>query len=216
MIVDLTLTISESLPSFPGSPAPQFLDWADLGRDGYNLEMVFMSTHSGTHIDAPSHFAKDGMTVDQIPVGRLTCDATLVRLPSGQGRLITREDIESFERKNGPIPEHGAVVFHTGWQRNIRRRDYFTGNPGLSESAARYLVSKKAGIVGTDSPSIDAGTDKRFTVHRILSRNDILIVENLANLRLIKKPRFSLTVLPLRLKGASGSPVRATATCQSR
>ena len=58
--IDLTLTISKSIPSFPGSPKPQFILWSDIKDDGYNLELLFLSSHTGTHIDAPYHFVKNG------------------------------------------------------------------------------------------------------------------------------------------------------------
>lgn len=215
IIVDLTLPISSRLPAFPDSPPPRLIGWSELGRDGYNMELVFMSSHSGTHVDAPYHFARGGRTVDRIPVGRLANrTAQLIRVPKAAGRTITRSDIASFERRNGALSPGCTVVFYTGWQKNrLHSGDYFTRNPGLSQDAARYLASKRANLVGTDSPSIDVGTDQRFTAHRLLSKNDILIVENLANLGAIRGAEFTLWVMPLKLKGASGSPVRAVGIC---
>jgi len=66
-------------------------------------------------------------------------------------------------------------------------------------------------LVGIDSPSIDLGNDTKFSVHQIFSKNNILIVENLANLEKIPKNHFKLVVLPLKLKDTTGSPVRAIA-----
>ena len=93
----------------------------------------------------------------------------------------------------------------------MKEDTYFTRNPGLGESAARYLASKGTNLVGTDSPSIDLGRDKSFGTHRILSSENILIVENLANLDRISSWEFDFAILPLNLKGATGSPVRAVA-----
>ena len=59
-IIDLTLTISEKIPTFSGSPQPNFINWESIEKDGYNLELLFLSTHTGTHIDAPYHFVKKG------------------------------------------------------------------------------------------------------------------------------------------------------------
>ena len=81
----------------------------------------------------------------------------------------------------------------------------------MSISAAKYLTSKKINLVGIDSPSIDLGKDESFSVHHILSKNNILIVENLANLNKVSK-EFDFTILPLKLKDATGSPVRAVAS----
>ena len=79
-------------------------------------------------------------------------------------------------------------------------------------SAAKYLALKKINLVGIDSPSIDLGRDESFNVHHILSKNNILIVENLTNLNKILTKEFNFTILPLKLKDATGSPVRAIAT----
>ncbi len=96
--------------------------------------------------------------------------------------------------------------------RNIyKKKYYFEKNPGLSITAANYLVSKKINLIGIDSPSIDLGSEKQFSVHKTLLKNNILIVENLANLKKISGNHFNLVVLPLKLKDATGSPVRAIA-----
>ena len=81
----------------------------------------------------------------------------------------------------------------------------------MSVSAANYLASKKINLVGIDAPSIDLGSDSKFSVHHILAKNNILIVENLANLDKIDSANFHLVIAPLKLKNATGSPVRALA-----
>jgi len=78
--IDLTLLISTNLPSFPGSPKPQFIPWSKLHRDGYNLELLFLSSHSGTHLDAPYHFINNGLKIHQILLKRLICDALLINV----------------------------------------------------------------------------------------------------------------------------------------
>ena len=209
--IDLTLTISKSIPSFPGSPKPQFLSWSNLHDDGYNMELLFLSSHTGTHMDAPYHFVKNGIKIDQIPIDRLTGVGILIKIPKSKNSPISLSDINSFEKQFGKIPDHSSVFFYTGWQKNLKKENYFLENPGLNKSAAKYLVSKKINLVGTDSPSIDLGKDESFTVHHILSKNNMLIVENLANLQKISSTKFNFTILPLKLKGATGSPVRAVA-----
>ena len=78
--IDLTLTISKSIPTFPDSPTPQFISWSNLKDDGYNLELLFLSSHTGTHIDAPYHFDEKGKKIHEIPLKRLTGNATLIKL----------------------------------------------------------------------------------------------------------------------------------------
>ena len=208
-IIDLTLTISEKIPTFPGSPKPHFIEWETNPKDGYNLELLFLSTHTGTHIDAPFHFVKNGKKIHEIKPERLVNEAVLIRVGKNSNRSISKTDIQNFEQKNGKIENGSTVIFHTGWQKNLNNEFYFTENPGLSVSAAKYLVSKKINMVGIDSPSIDLGTDSKFSVHHVLAKNNILIVENLANLGKIKSNNFHLITSPLKLKNASGSPIRA-------
>ena len=208
-VIDLTLTVSEKIPTFPGSPKPHFIEWETIPKNGYNLELLFLSTHTGTHIDAPFHFVKNGKKIHEIAPERLVNEAVLIRIGKNSNRSISKTDIQNFEQKNGKIENGSTVIFHTGWQKNLNKEFYFTENPGLSVSAAKYLVSKKINMVGIDSPSIDLGTDSKFSVHHVLAKNNILIVENLANLNKIKSNNFHLITSPLKLKNATGSPIRA-------
>ncbi len=210
--IDLTLTISESIPSFPGSPKPQFISWSNLKEDGYNLELLFLSSHTGTHLDAPYHFVKNGLKINQIPLDRLIGKAILIKIKKTKNNAITKSDIILFEKKNGKIPNKSSIFFFTGWQKNLQKKNYFTENPGLDISAAKYIASKKINLVGIDSPSIDLGNDESFNVHHIFSKNNILIIENLTNLKKISSKEFNFTILPLKLKDATGSPVRAIAS----
>jgi len=209
--IDLTLTISENLPSFPGSPVPKFIPWTKIKTDGYNLELLFLSSHSGTHMDAPFHFVKDGLKIHQIDTNRFVRDAVILKIKKGANQSITKKDIIKFEKKFTKIPNDATIIFATGWYKNLTKKTYFENNPGLSSSAAEYLSSKKINLVGIDSPSIDVGTNKEFAVHKILSKNNIIIVENLANLEKIQNAKFRFIALPLKLKDATGSPIRAIA-----
>jgi len=209
--LDLTLTVSENIPTFPGSPQPSFVQDKNIKNDGYNSEMLFLSSHTGTHLDAPYHFQEKGEKIHEISLKRLVSSAILVKSRKKGDQTITKTDIQKFEKKHGKIPSGSTVIFWTGWQKMIKNISYFIRNPGLSTAAAKYLVSKKINLVGTDSPSIDLGKDKRFPVHHIFSKNNVLIVENLTNLEKIRSSKFHFVVLPLKLKGATGSPVRAIA-----
>ena len=209
--IDLTLTISKNTPTFPGSPKPQFISWSTLKDDGYNLEMLFLSSHTGTHVDAPFHFNCSGTSIHQIPVSRFCGEALLMKVDIGKNQVIMKKDIQRFEDRTEKISRGSSIFFFTGWQKFLKNDNYFVENPGLSECAALYLASKQINLVGIDSPSIDRGSDSKFSAHRILLENDILVVENLANLGKISKHRFRFAVLPLKLRGATGSPVRAVA-----
>jgi kynurenine formamidase len=210
-IIDLTLTVSDKIPTFPGSPQPNFIPWENIKEDGYNLEVLFLSSHTGTHMDAPHHFLEKGAKIHEISLKKLVSEAALIQCRKNGGQSITKTDIQKFEKNHGKIENFSSVIFYTGWQKNLQKKYYFTKNPGLSVSAAKYLTSKKISLVGIDSPSIDLGKDPKFSVHKIFAKKGVLIVENLANLDKIKSSKFHLVVLPLKLKNATGSPVRAIA-----
>ena len=207
--IDLTLPVSEKIPTFPGSPQPIFIQWENIKDDGYNLELLFLSSHTGTHLDAPYHFLEKGKKIHEISLKRLIINAILIKIRKRRDQAITKTDIQKFEKKYGKIPNESTIVFWTGWQKMIKNDSYFVNNPGLSVTAAKYLISKKTNLVGIDSPSIDLGKEKRFLIHHLFAKNDVLIVENLANLDKIKSWKFQLAVLPMKLENATGAPVRA-------
>ena len=210
-VIDLTLTVSDKIPTFPGSPQPAFIPWENVKEDGYNLELLFLSSHTGTHMDAPHHFLEKGAKIHEISLEKLVSEAALIQCRKNGGQSITKTDIQKFEKNHRKIENFSSVIFYTDWQKNLQKKYYFTKNPGLSVSAAKYLATKKINLVGIDSPSIDLGKDPKFSVHQIFAKKGMLIVENLANLDKIKSPKFHLVVLPLKLKNATGSPVRAIA-----
>lgn len=207
-MIDLSLEINADLQVFPGSPQPLFIKWTKYEVHSYDSEIMMMSTHTGTHMDAPSHFLANTANIDMIGVERLVSPALLLDLPKGANEQITLDDLRVIKE----IDQGISIVFRTGWQKMIDNRDYMTVNPGLSVDAAELLAEKNVNAVGIDSPSIDIGSDEHFSTHKKLLSNGILIVENLCNLEsLLHKSTFTLLINPLKLKGASGSPVRALA-----
>lgn len=202
-VIDLTMRITPSIRVFPGSPQPTFIPWSRFDSHGYDSEAMFMSTHTGTHIDAPSHFAPGTPSIDKILAGRLVSNAALVRRVKGANQLVEQEDLEDQQIRQGD-----AVVVATGWEKRAASSRYMTENPGLSEQAAKFLARMKINAVAIDGPSIDAGIDKKFTAHKILLQRNILIVENLCNVSKIRTNRFTLVMSPLKLGGATGSPAR--------
>ena len=97
-ILDLTLTISGKIPTFPGSPKPNFIQWENLKDDGYNLELLFLSSHTGTHLDAPYHFLENGAKIHEISVTRLVREAVLIMSRKKANQSITKNDIQNCRK----------------------------------------------------------------------------------------------------------------------
>jgi arylformamidase len=200
--------MTESTQVFPGSPNLKILKWSNYDLHQYYSEMVFTSTHLGTHIDAPVHFSSGGGSVEQIPLTKtVILDNTKVL------KIIKNdnEDIGVNEIKKYNVEKNNTVLIYTGWSSNKLKDKYFKKNPGLSKMAAEYLSDLEINLVGIDSPSIDPAFDKEFSSHKVFSSKSIPIIENLINLDKIKKDNFVFIALPLKLKNCSGSPVRAVA-----
>jgi arylformamidase len=207
-IIDLTLEIDEHIQVFPDSPKVNILQWSNFDNHKYVSEVWFSSTHVGTHVDAPYHFQKHGITVEKIHLSRLTIYKNIKVLK------IEKEDDEKIEvddLRNYGIMKNDTILINTNWVLNRALDKYFNKNPGLSEAAAKYLAEAEINLVGIDGPSIDPATDHDFNSHRIFSANDIPIIENLMNLDKLLNKKFTFVALPLKLKNCSGSPVRALA-----
>lgn len=220
-VIDLTMTITPSIRVYPGSPQPSFIPWSKFDRHGYDSEVMFMSTHTGTHVDAPNHFKPGSASIDMISSDRLVCNAIMIRVDKSANQLIEKQDLGNHQIRAGD-----AVVIATGWEKRSGSKNYMSENPGLSEQAARYLARKSVNVVAIDCPSIDRGADSMFIAHNILLSCDILVVENLCNLTRIAKTSsrrrtkssnqsssttFTLIISPLKLRGATGSPARVLA-----
>jgi arylformamidase len=210
-VIDLTMRITPFMRVFSGSPQPSFIPWSRFDSHGYDSEAMFMSTHTGTHVDAPSHFAPGRASIDMISADRLVCSAVLIRASKSANQLVEREDVAGDRLMQGDV-----VVIATGWEKRAARGNYMTENPGLSERAATYLARRKVNAVAIDGPSIDAGANSKFIAHNILLRHNILVVENLCNVGKITTNRFTLVICPLKLGGATGSPARVLALLQSK
>jgi arylformamidase len=207
-IIDLTLEIDEYIQVFPNSPKVNILQWSNFDNHKYVSEVLFSSTHVGTHVDAPYHFQKYSNTVEKIPLNRLIINENIKVLKIEKG---DDEKIEIGDLRDYNIMKNDTILINTNWVLNRALDKYFNKNPGLSDEAAKYLADAEINLVGIDGPSIDPAIDHDFNSHRIFSANDIPIIENLINLDRLLNKKFTFVALPLKLKNCSGSPVRALA-----
>lgn len=198
-IIDLTLPISEKFPVYPEDPRPEIKQIAKIETDGWNERRLTFNTHFSTHMDAPYHMIPDGKKLDEYPIEKFI----------GNGILVDVKDQKKIKINDpGIIQKDDIVLFYTGYNDNLRKRNYFKNNPVLSENAADILIERKVKMIGLDTFTPD---NEPYDIHKKLLSNDILIMENLVNLDKLVNRKFDMIALPLKLENADGSPARVIA-----
>jgi len=205
-LLDLSRRLETGMPVFPGDPP---VELTPAGAEPpWQVTRLQLGTHSGTHIDAASHYVPGGRTIDHYPLERFVLDAYVVHLDAGAEAAIPWEDIAA----QLPADVAGcAVLLHTGWDR-FWGSDEAVRHPYLAPEACRYLVAAGIGLVGTDALNIDATAGGTIHAHAALLGADILVVENLTGLGALAAGRpYRCAFVPLNVAGGDGSPIRAYA-----
>jgi kynurenine formamidase len=207
-IVDLSHAITADMPVWPGTPRPDFSELCTIARDGFAEHSIRMSSHTGTHLDAPAHIIEGGDTLDRLDIGQYHGKGILIDLRDVAGGDITREALMPF----GPLIDMSEfVMLHTGWGRFWGQACYDRDYPVLTDDAASWIAGFGLKGIGIDAPSFDVPGAGSYPIHRLLLGSGILLIENLANLFLLPETGFFLSIFPLGIAGAEACPVRAIA-----
>lgn len=204
---DLTRPIEDGMPHFPGDPAPRVVPVH--GTPPWRVTAVELGTHTGTHIDAPSHCIPGARPIDAFPAASFVRPGTVAVLAGlGEDEPIEPERLEPSLARMRPGE---VVVIATGWEHAWGAPRYFR-HPYLSQEAAMLLVDAGIAIVGVDTPSVDSTVRGTSAAHETLLTAGVLIVENLCGLdALAPGQRYVFCFLPLPVRGGDGAPVRAVA-----
>jgi arylformamidase len=214
-IIDLTYTIEEGMTTFNSywHPLVEINQIGRHGHEGRETRKITLGTHTGTHVDAPLHFVDGGKGICEISLDRLFGKVKIVdfgELPPAY--CVTAKDIE---KKN--LAE--KIIFRFNWGEKWGSKDFYKDYPYFGNDAAQCLVDNGVKLIGIDTPSPDngaiqldaksIGTEADSPVHKIFLRNDVILVEYLANLNKIDcNLEWNIAVLPLKIKNADGSPAR--------
>lgn len=171
---------------------------------GFEAKLLVMSDHTGTHLDAPAHFIAGGMTVGEIPLSRLVCQAVVVDLTAGRADEIEGEELRDAMERSGSYLRRGDAILL-----NTVRPD--GSGRGLSENAAKHLATLDPALVGTDHSGIDNITQRGRPGHMSLLGAGVPIVEGLLHLERLAGQRFLFVATPLNIEFGTGSPLRAVA-----
>jgi len=190
---DITRPLGEDVPLYPGDPKPSF---RRMDRDDYTCTWLRLTTHTGTHLDAPLHYLAGGTPVDRIPLERLVGPVQVLGMEDGED-AITAGDLK------GRISGKEGVLLRT---RASGEGSFGREFPHLTPDAARFLAEAGPAVVGIDSPSVES-PESDGSVHRVLLGAGIPLLE-LLDLSGIEEGGYFMVALPLRLEGLDGSPVR--------
>jgi len=225
ILIDLSRDIVHRMPGFsthaPVIIAPYGTHDEVRTADGYKFSSATMSLamgdHAGTHVDAPRHFdSRSGATpIDEMPLETFFTEAVCLDLSHKPLKSeITIEDLEKAEKAAGVvIKPKDTVLLHMDFFRRCHGTDaYITDFPGLTKESATWLGKKGIGMFGVEAISPGRPGRANFEVHHVCRDLGFTHMEGLVNLdKLIGKGRFRFIGFPLRIKGGTGSPIRAVA-----
>ena len=207
-VIDLSHKIEAGMPCYPGTPAPLFREHCSLEEDGFAEQIFSMSTHTGTHVDMPSHIFRNGLSLDAFDIDRFAGRGIVLDVRDVSGGII---DIELLRPSFSLIKACEFLLLSTGWSRYWGTSGYYECYPVLSTEAALWLAGFGLKGFGMDTISVDASDSPDFGVHRILLEQGTLLIENLADLSPLLHRSFIFCGFPLKLLNAEASPLRAVA-----
>ena len=199
--IDLSYEIEHQMAVYPGDDELKLYRHRFLNRDYYNDTKLETGMHVGTHIDAPSHLLNKDRFICDYPVEKFI----------GNGCLLDVRNEEIIKLKDeylDKVQEGDIVLLYTGYDEFFGTDKYFENHPIVDEKLAQFFVDRGVKLIGIDMPSPD---QYPFKVHHKLLENDILIIENLRNLKKLEGvKRFEVRAFPINIR-AEASLTRVVA-----
>ena len=205
---DITYPIFEGMTGWPNQPATTYdvLSCIHCG-DQARVTMLHFSAHTGTHMDAPSHFLAQGIDISQAPIhvglgpvriARIDCPAE-----------VTVQQLKDYEARTRPLEKGERLLLRTPnsdralWLQDPFNKEYHAIGP----EAAKYIAGKRLLLVGVDYLSVGPFYEGNPQTHRALMGANVWIIEGV-DLRKVSEGEYEMICLPLKLSGSDGSPVR--------
>jgi kynurenine formamidase len=226
-IIDLTYTFDTTTIYWPTEhPFAHQFEHYGMTPEGYFYSSAKFAApeHGGTHMDAPIHFSKDGMTADQMPLSAMIGPAVVIdfsqRAANNSNAMLAIEDIKRWESAYGNIPDSAIVVARSGWGQYWPDKRRYLGTdkygdiahlrfPGFSAEAVNYLLdSRKVAAIAIDTPSMDPGYSKVFPVHRLWLGANKVGFENVAHADKLPEAGATIFCIPMKIGKGTGAPTR--------
>jgi len=217
-IIDVTVPISSFTPIFPGDPEPSIERVCTLEKDGCAVSRLSFGSHTGTHVDAPSHILKDGFSVDRLDIESLMGKAVVLDFSQINGALTgnildkaypdrrVTESVSVLLLKTKASFQNEKNPEISGFQ--VGGLDKGEESAYLDATAAAWIVRNGFKTVGIDSFSVDSLSSESMPAHHKLLSNNVNIVECL-DLSSVETGMYFFLCLPLKVEGCDGAPARA-------
>ena len=209
-VIDLSRIISEDMPVYPGTEKPLITNPCTIEGCGFAEKKITLYSHTGTHMDAPSHILTDAPCLEDFSVGHFIGSGFVIDLSrtATESRHIELSDLMAFKNI---LERKEFILLHTGWGRYWGEDEYFKGYPVLTSDAAIWLAGFNLKGIGIDMISIDVSDKPAMQIHKIFLGRNIVIIENLFNMAGLIGRDFTFCCFPLKLENSDGAPVRAVA-----
>ena len=201
--IDVSVRLRTGMVNWPGDPPARISHALDMERgDPCTVSLLEMGAHTGTHMDAPAHFVRGGIGIDDMPLDTAIGSARVIPIRD-------RTSIKTDELVRHSIRRGERVLFKTHNSDHCWDTDSFVEDfVYLSAPAAQYLAERQVRLVGIDYLSVGGFRADGVETHQALLQAGIWIIEGL-NLKRVRPGRVQLVCLPLRIAGADGAPCRA-------
>lgn len=208
--IDLTHTINETMPVYPGTEPPKLIPANSYEENGFKETLLQFYSHTGTHVDPPAHLFAGRTTLDQFPIEQFTGKALVIDCRGlREGEDISMELIKKYGEK---AREADFLLFYSGWDERWGTDAYFGEYPCIDGEVLDFILEGNYKGIGFDVIGLDPIADENLTRHKKLFReHDIINIENLKNLGLCGSGLFWFGCFPLKLADSDGAPARAVA-----
>ena len=205
MYIDLTHVIDENMPVYPGTEKPVLDRTYNIRDYGFSETILKMFSHTGTHIDSPSHMIENAKMLETYEVGYFIGSAYILDISKAIPSVSELENIKS------EFSDVNYIILKTNWSDKWGSKEYYEDFPVLSLEITEYLLSFGIRGFGIDAISVDPVGSEAFENHMKIFEKECIIIENLTNLDQIKTKKFEIMAMPLKLKKSDGISARVVA-----
>jgi arylformamidase len=200
-IIDISSDFDSTMATWPSSEKFDFQILRNHHEHNVQVSRISLNLHTGSHIDAPKHFDSNGLNIDEIPLETFLGEVYV--FDCGNADIIDKNVLLNLNF----APQYKRIIFKT--KNSKDKSKVFNENyVALTTEAAEYLASLNLLIIGIDAPSIELYKGRNYKTHQVILNKKIVIIEGL-NLENVEQGVYKLIALPLKIKNAEASPVRA-------